>query len=569
AAAIAQGGPTTIDVRDIRPGMRGFGLSVFRGEQPERFDVEVIDVLHGFRPDQDLILVRTPHPLLDHARAVGGMSGSPVYLNGKLAGAYAYGWQFGLDPVVGVTPIANMLAEIDRPVRPLPFGRPFTREQRSRRRAQRNATPARAEGPTPVVTPVMFSGFDPSVVHALSESFAEHGLVPLQGGGAGQGAGGGRFVDGGAIGVTLVRGDISATAIGTVTHVGAGSRVVAFGHPMLNGGEVRLPTSTARVLHVLASAARSFKIAEAIDPLGSLVHDRQAAIVVDSALQADTVPVRIRLHGLVDPPRSEWNLELASHRQLTPQLLFGSLLNAIKASSSDEADVMFRAEYEAEIEGHAPVRLTDEGYMGAGPSDARALSRMRLFDLVEIAYANAFEPSRLRSVNIDLHLRFGDDVLRLVDASAPQGQVDPGARVPVRLRFRRYGEADLERTVLVPIPMRAAGETVRVRFRSGASVRRETGRPTSMADLVVATRSRFASTQLIASMRLGSRGVRFEGQAADSLPRGVMNTLRLTTEPAAPSYITELHTPYEMNAVVSGDSTLSFRVRQTPLEDRR
>ncbi|MGB5416798.1 MAG: SpoIVB peptidase S55 domain-containing protein, partial [Polyangiales bacterium] len=115
--AIAQSTPGFIHVDEIRPGMKGYGLSVLRGTEPERFDVEVIDVLHQFRPNQDLILIRTPHPLLDRARGVAGMSGSPIYLDGRLAGAYAYGWSYGVDPVVGVTPIANMLAELKRPVR--------------------------------------------------------------------------------------------------------------------------------------------------------------------------------------------------------------------------------------------------------------------------------------------------------------------------------------------------------------------------------------------------------------------------------------------------------------------
>ena len=92
---LARGAGGTIAVADIKPGMKGYGLTVFRGTQPERFDVEVIDVLHNFRPDQDLILVRTHHPILEKALVVGGMSGSPIYFEGKLAGAYAYGWMFG------------------------------------------------------------------------------------------------------------------------------------------------------------------------------------------------------------------------------------------------------------------------------------------------------------------------------------------------------------------------------------------------------------------------------------------------------------------------------------------
>lgn len=121
ATAVATERIPMMSVDEVRPGMRGYGLTVFRGTEPERFDVEVIDIVHRFRPDQDLVLIRTPHPVLDQAHIVAGMSGSPIFLEGKLLGAYAYGWPFGSEPVAGVTPIANMLSEMRRPTRPDSF----------------------------------------------------------------------------------------------------------------------------------------------------------------------------------------------------------------------------------------------------------------------------------------------------------------------------------------------------------------------------------------------------------------------------------------------------------------
>src|SRR5512138_2969372 len=103
-------------VSEIKPGMKGYGLTVFEGTKPERFDVEVIGVQKGFLPRQDLILVKTKHPRLDVARVVAGMSGSPIFFDGKMAGAYAYGWTFPREAVAGVTPIENMLADLDRPI---------------------------------------------------------------------------------------------------------------------------------------------------------------------------------------------------------------------------------------------------------------------------------------------------------------------------------------------------------------------------------------------------------------------------------------------------------------------
>src|SRR4051812_4788298 len=117
--------PDTMPVSEIHPGMKGYGLTVFQGVKPERFDVEVIDVLKYFRPKQDLILVKTKHPRLEITKVVAGMSGSPIYLNDKMIGAYAYGWSFGSEPVAGVTPIANMLGELARPLPPQIDGWPL------------------------------------------------------------------------------------------------------------------------------------------------------------------------------------------------------------------------------------------------------------------------------------------------------------------------------------------------------------------------------------------------------------------------------------------------------------
>src|SRR4029077_9162493 len=119
-AALAQALPgepgDPLPLSEVKPGMKGYGLTVFSGTVPEKFDVEVISVLHNFRPSMDLVLIKTPNPRLNITRTVAGMSGSPIYLQGKMIGAYAYGWLFGVEPIAGVTPIRAMLEDQARPV---------------------------------------------------------------------------------------------------------------------------------------------------------------------------------------------------------------------------------------------------------------------------------------------------------------------------------------------------------------------------------------------------------------------------------------------------------------------
>jgi hypothetical protein len=595
-AAIAQSAPGFIHVDEIRPGMKGYGLSVFRGTEPERFDVEVIDVLHNFRPNQDLILIRTPHPLLDRARGVAGMSGSPIYLDGRLAGAYAYGWSQGTDPVVGVTPIANMLAELKRPVRldmfpgakPLP-NRPRAESTRRPPSKERFAglPPFRGEHPVSALstiralqkqrthtqapaglhratTPIMLGGLDDSVAHMLATELEPLGFVAAQSSTGGSHKGGpNRFEPGGAVAVELARGDISMTGVGTVTYVGPKGRILAFGHPMMEAGTTGLPTATARVLHVLVSEFRSFKIAEAAQPVGALVQDRQAAIVIDPDIAPARIPVRVKVNGAEGAPKTEWRVEVASHRALTPTIVFGVIANAIKSTAGDVTDVIFRARSKVGIEGQGVVSLDEQGFSPMGAASPAVFSQLRMFALMEAAFANVFETSRLTSVDLELDLERSREVYQIADLSLAYDEVDPGDEITIYVRLRRVDLPDTIRAVKVHIPNAAAGQTVRVTVAAGNQVPIEQPRAGSLEDLIEQTQRRYPATSLVVALQMPTRGLRFEGHVVDSLPASALNSLQLvsTTENSRP-FVTQSRTEIEMPQVVIGGANLALRVRK-------
>lgn len=594
-AAIAQSTPGFIHVDEIRPGMKGYGLSVFRGTAPERFDVEVIDVLHNFRPNQDLILIRTPHPLLDRARGVAGMSGSPIYLDGRLAGAYAYGWSNGTDPVVGVTPISNMLAELERPVRldMFPGARPLSKKARAEA-ARRPPSKERLAGLPPyqggqpvdalssiralqkkrarsaaplglhrASTPVMLGGFNDSVAHMLAEELEPLGFVATQASAGGsRNAGPHEFEAGGALAVALAQGDISMTGVGTVTYVDPGGRTLAFGHPMMDAGATGLPTATARILHVLVSEVRSFKIAEAARPLGALVQDRQPAIVVDPDIAAARIPVRVKINGVEGAPKTEWRVDVASHRILTPTIVFAIISNAVKSTAGDVTDVVFRARSKVAIEGHGVISLDEQGFSSMGAASPMAFSQLRMFGLMEAAFANAFESSRITSVDLELDLEFSRDVFQITDATVAYDEVDPGEELTLYVRLRRVDQTDTIRAIKLRIPKAAAGQTVRVRVAAGNQVPIEQPRPGSLDDLIAQTQRRYPATSLIVALKMPTRGLRFEGHVVDSLPGSALSSLQLvsSSEDSRP-FITQSRTEIPMSQVVVGGTTLSLRVR--------
>lgn len=576
----------TIGVEEIKPGMKGYGLTVLRGIKPERFDVEVIDVLHNFRPDQDLILIRTPHPTLKHAGGVAGMSGSPIYFDGRMAGAYAYGWPFGKDPIAGVTPIANMLHELRRPLRPetgfLRSPTPKPKKQALRRvrdpfrgeqrrdglYAIHKLAPAtskvQAERYAPVRTPLMLGGMTDEVADLLAEKLAPFGLSAMQSApsGAGGASGPEKYEDGGAVAVELLRGDLRATGVGTVTYVD-GDRLVGFGHPMLGAGEVRLPTATARILHVMASRRMSFKVSEALRPVGALVHDRQSSIVVDTTQPAPTVPLTVRIKGLKNLPRDTWRAEAASHRALTPSLVLSAAASALGASVNDLTDMMFRVTSTVRIGGRAPIRVVDEGFSQAGVSRAGALVRLRAFDLMEAVYGNPFERAELQGVDLEMEVRFGREVTRILGMAVSSDEVNPGSKVPVVLTLRPYEGEVFQRVVEVDIAPELAGQTVQIRVSPGDRVRIEQPRATSLDDVLKAVQSGFPATSAVVSLKRQSRGMSLSGHLVHNLPGSALDALASANDSGRGStFVTQHRHVIPMGQVMTGTAKLTLRVRE-------
>jgi hypothetical protein len=577
----------TLPTSEIRAGMRGYGLTVFRGTKPERFDIEVIDVLHNFRPDQDLILIRTPHPVLNHAGSVAGMSGSPIYIDEKMIGAYAYGWNYGKDPVAGVTPIANMLAELSRPLHPgsFPFiplaglhGHEAKREVRDpylgqeRRDAffalSQRARPARSSvrALVPAATPLLVSGMTAQVADLLAEKLEPFGLSVLEAGGAsGENARDEQptgFVDGGSIAVQLLRGDIQATAVGTVTYVD-GQRLIAFGHPMLDAGEIGLPTATSRVLHILASERSSFKIAEAIKPLGALVHDRQAAIVVDTNLKAASIPVTIRLRGVKEAAREVWHVQTVNHRLLTPTLVLSAIASAVGATVNDHTEMRFRATSKITLRGHGTHTVVDEDYAPVGVAQLRALSHLRLFDVLEAAYGNPFEEVLPEKIELEIEPFFGRHVTEVVGAQLLAAEIDPGESARLVVTLQPYAKPLEQRVIEVPLSESLAGESVDVEVSAGDGVSSERPIPRSFADILGIIKDRFPSTALVVSVQRKGRGMSVGGHVLRNLPGSALDALATLNDTSrGPAFATQSRIVIPMDHVMVGRAKLSLDIRK-------
>ncbi len=328
-----------ISTDEIRPGMKAYCLTCFSGTKIEKFDLNVLSIIRNFEPGRDAILVQGTDERFIHTGPVWGCSGSPVYIEGRLAGALAFAYTYSKDPLYGVTPIKDMLrvvqgaASSPGPARegyvldfsePIDFARidkKITTPQFSKPRSPTGA----AALPCPLVT----SGLPAQVCEQLKDFVEPFGLAVVSGGG-----GAGANVDenvqlapGGCLVVPLVTGDISMEAIGTVTEV-VGDKVYGFGHSFLGYGSVNLPMATGQVHTVASSIARSVKLASAIKIVGALTRDESPAIFGTIGSKPHMLPLTITIDDYRSTDKRVFNCHIAHNQSLTPNLLRSTLSGA-------------------------------------------------------------------------------------------------------------------------------------------------------------------------------------------------------------------------------------------------
>jgi hypothetical protein len=355
-------------VADIRPGMKGYGLSVFSGTKIEKFDVEVVDVIKNFNPKYDAILIKCPQEFLKHTGPIAGMSGSPIYLydssgTPKMAGAFAYGWPFAKDCLAGVQPIEYML---QLPANEPGTGATASQSQRpnpnsmiSRPRWSLNDVPVHpwsdshkfaglgfkpmvgssATNMRPLATPLMAGGINADTLSKITPLFAGTGLVPMQAGmdQVGTGSIGGdaqpELQPGSVLAVPLLTGDMELTAVGTCTEK-IGDRIFGFGHPFNNEGAINLPMGAGSIAAVVANLETSFKLGFLSGPTGALLTDQTVGVSGEIGRAAPTAPVELRVvydDGTVD---QTYHFNASLHPKLTPLIAAAAITMAMSGQKN-------------------------------------------------------------------------------------------------------------------------------------------------------------------------------------------------------------------------------------------
>jgi SpoIVB peptidase S55 len=542
----------TIPIDQIRPGMVGEGRTVFSGERIESFKVTILGVLRNFGPNQNMILAELEGGPLAHTGIIAGMSGSPVYVDGKLIGAIAYAFPFAKDPIAGITPFQEMVDATATPSTrrasaPLEF--PLTLE------ALGAAVPAKAhpipvQGVSlsgvdrlepylgkllsPIATPVSLMGFPPESFELVAPLLRQLGVEPLMAGapvtGASQAQDEAKPVQpGDSIGVGLVTGDLQMAATGTVTHVDPESNTVyAFGHPLFNLGPIEYPMTRSEVHLVLPSLMNSFKMASSGATIGTWVQDRATGIKGTGGVRPRMVPMKVEVRTSRGQEKN-YSLEIVNDELFSPVLAFASLVSILQSTERQFGAQTVKVSAWVETMDDRRINIEDV----FADQQAAVLASAMVASPLAFLLSNDFQDVALRDIRVEVEASEQPQTAKLVRAWLENDEVAPGGTVALKLLLRSYrGDETLE-SVDVPVPAHIRSGTLRLMVADAetlSSVERREARqgfvPKDLDQLIRAINSLRKNNRLYVRLsRTDAAGAIVSGEYLTSLPPSVMGVL--------------------------------------------
>jgi hypothetical protein len=598
-APAAEPDPKTYwDIEDVRPGMKGTGQTVMVGTKLEEFGAEVLGVMRGVSPGRDMVLCRLTGCNLEHAGIIQGMSGSPIYIDGKLLGAVAFAWEFAKDPIAGVTPFQQMVQYVrandkriaaeakDRDGKPAePFRAAAHWDAREpvlidglACESAFSAAPSPAAGGTlagmrAIATPLAAVGFSPRALAVLSERFGPLGLAPMAGGAAPERVireeGNKPLEPGAPLSIALVTGDFDLSGIGTVTHV-EGNRVYGFGHPMFGLGACEFPMMTGFIHTVNPRTSVSMKMGSPLKIVGVVDTDVSTGVAGRIGLTPDLIPVTVRVKtGPFSEPHT-YRVQTIREPNLLSNLVMAVLTSAIDTEGNLPEELTARIHATVKLQGRDPIELVDtaSGPRYTGPMGAAALFSP-VASIINILVRNPMAPVRIESIACETEISAGRTVANIESVRLESDHLQPGGQLRAFATVKPFkGEREtFEITVALPGDLEEGTyeanlcdltSSLRRRFRNEPALLE----PRDLNGVIETIRFQTALRRngVFLHVPLPDRGLAVKGQALPNLPgsvRAVFASGRQSPEPPVRTdLIAVAQTPY----VVEGAHTLKFTV---------
>ena len=584
-------------VDDLRPGMVAIGRTVFEGERLDEFKAHILGVLRNvIGPRRNLILARLEGGPLANTGVIAGMSGSPVYIDGRLVGAVSYSLgQFAKEPIAGITPFNEMLeaATLPTPRRQaarveltMPLSQDSLRAALSQAFAW--AKPF-ADSPSdvqllggatinagigtllrPIATPITLGGFDTSVADPVIGAFRDRGFLPMMAGGAAQqdasAAPPRPLRPGDPIGVALMSGDLELGATGTVTEVD-GDRVYAFGHPFYGLGPTAFPLTRAHVHVVLPSLISSMKIASTGEVIGTVLQDRATTIAGTLGPGPSMIPVTLNLQA-ARGTRKTFKMAMVRDQLFTPLLAYLSILNTLTSYERENGVASYAVRGTAQVKNHTPLAFEDL-FSGDQPSVGAAAS---VVTPINVLLRNSFEDVEIDALTLDIDASEQSRSATIERVWLDGTRARPGSTVNIKVLLRSYRGEEILKSLPVQVPANARG-SVSVMVADGVRLSQWEARELQVQPLQ--TRGVPQMLQVLNSARRNNRlyvrlltrdgGAIVKGESLAALPPSVLAVMEAdrsggSFRPLQSAVLGEWEIPTDL--AVSGSRTLTL-----PLED--
>ena len=544
-AAVAGQDPPIIPVSDIHTGMRGVAYTVFEGVKPEAMEVEVLGVLHNVNgPKGNIILVRLHGQKVEYTGVVAGMSGSPVYLDGKLAGALSFRiGEFSKEPIAGVTPIADMLEinALDRS----PAEETSAAKQALNMAASKSGSPGESTGwqalekdssvkdfsnyLKPIETPLVFNGFSEQAIQLFAGQLGAAGVVPVMGAGSiSNDKQPEPLVGGSAVSAILVRGDMDIEATCTVTYVDP-QRLLACGHPLLQFGSVDLPMNKAEILATLPSPLNAFKIVNTTEPVGTFVQDRHTGIMGVFNRQPEMIPVTLSIHS--NTGVKQFHYEVLNNPRLTPVALMVTVFNALHGVNEFGEEITYRLAGSIGVKGFPDVTMKNMFAPGESAQPAAMQAAMSLGERFGRIYDNPYNAPAIAGVNLDFDLVRERRWARLESARTDVTEARPGDEVILETVLAPYRGERIVQQIPVKIPTSASKGTLRILVSDGDTLDRightnpAFGRKLDLASTIAVLNKEHSNNRVYVSLLEADPEARVADKVMPTLPISIMNVM--------------------------------------------
>ena len=570
-----------MDVNEIKLGMKGYGKTVFLGDRIDIFDVEVLGILRNWDTKSDMVLIKMSGGPLEKTGIIAGMSGSPVYINNRLIGAVAYGWSFAKEAIAGVTPIKEMKDTLlDLPVQDekdtfasagwelQPFkddGMVVGKKDNSLQYQETLQTNSGYPQLTPILTPLIITGIDNGIIQQMRPFFNKYGLYPVQGGSYIPSAGiteKGKLVPGAAVAVILIKGDLNAAVVGTVTYVDV-DNVLAFGHSFLQTGNTDMPMATAYVYTVLSSQSSSVKMASPIELAGRISQDRKSGIAGILGEFPRMVPCHIEVEG---SQQLKYDFEIIDNKLLTPSLVLMAAQSAVLSTEKRLGEKSVNVKLSCQIDKYEnPVVIENVFY----EFDQSLFSLNHIMQPFAMLTNNQFQKVCINKIDLKIKVLDFRRTAYIEAVKVDKKQIKPGDVLQVDVRLKPFTGESFSQTASIQIPEDTLpGSTLNVTacdatYGQALNMGRSAGKylPTNFEQLINYVENIERNNNLMIRVLLPKRGITFKGEGFPSLPSSVLAIMSFSSQSGVGHLFDEVITRIPTQYVLNGNQSIPVLVK--------